>query len=194
MKSKKIFFILLIFCLLFCFSNNVFASSLTDTQYAQVLDKCIKHIESLGYSSSEYKKYVFTSYNQVCLVKNDDVFYDTQYSEFGASNSFYFSFNPDTLEFTDFQNWNNNSRRTIFKLMYIIYSNFDIKDGETIVFAKNSNFFLIPLPYQVPEIAEVTQLPEVIVGILKVIIPTGLIVLSVVFLIYLVKSVISRLV
>ncbi len=52
--------------------------------------------------------------------------------------------------------------------------------------------FQVPPLYQIPRITEVAEITKVVVGVLKAIIPIGLVVLSMVLLIFLIKSVISR--
>lgn len=73
----------------------------------------------------------------------------------------------------------------------VIYSSHNIyykNDSETIFFQKAP----IVQEYQMTVITTVTQLPEIVVGVTKVIIPVCLAILSMVLVIYLIKSVTSR--
>ena len=80
------------------------------------------------------------------------------------------------------------------RVLEVVYSSKNILYFNVEGLENDSIFFPITPSYQIQEMTEITQLPKIITEVLKVIIPIGLAILSVVLLISLIKSVISRVV
>lgn len=197
MKSNKILFIILfivLFC--FCFSINSFA--------AFTFERNNNHYSILDIPSDVGNNYVIMIDNNIVylcypgngyLGKENLIFRITE-------NKFGFSIKSNTNWATlSYKSYDMSSNNQVWTQGYvdcpdipgqnshIVYSTQDIID-----ISNGEVFFQKTLPAVVGVIQEVTQLPGIIKTVLKVIIPVGLIVLSVVFLIYLIKSVISRVV
>lgn len=193
MKSNKILFIILfivLFC--FCFSINSFASI---TLPVDGVNKDFPDVplEARYYTIFSYKGNYYLCYtldadcSRIQLAKSNMGGLRVTFLDKSGNclQEFRYRLENDSWNFYD--SGTNGFIGNSWSDPVVYYSKLDIYglDG-TIFFQKT------PLAYQIPAITEVNQVPEVIVGILKVIIPVGLIVLSVGFLIYLIKSVISR--
>lgn len=76
----------------------------------------------------------------------------------------------------------------------LVYHSNDIVNRDTgeVDYIGQKSFFFQTMKTEITQIAKVEELPKMITTILKLIIPIGLLVLSMVLMIYLIKSVISR--
>lgn len=190
--KKVIFIIILSFIFIFCLFSKILANSYNDNE---IINKIVNHLKSQNesgnvvcYSSKENSKYEvfcfdttkvtasFNELNQLVLRTNGftrlGIRYYSEEGEFISKDS------SKTLSGTDYITFEKTSN------LYYLYSDNPIYDS-------NGN---IVNPYQpvLFQIQETGQIPEIMAKTIKMIIPTGLIVLSIGLLIYVVKSVILR--
>lgn len=193
MKLNKIFIILLISILaLFVFNMNSFASwdaeydgtTYTIPDLPSDFDSNTHYIIVLtSWAGSQYYTIYYTNDLDYHFYRTSNGF-NIVNSEGSSCDNYIKDANMNSLTWGDSKSWGYLTNVASF-----------VTASDTIYNEDGTIFFqLPPLTYQVPEITEVAQIPEIIVGALKVIIPGSLIILLVVFLIYLIKSVILRMV
>ncbi len=205
MRHNKIFIVFLFIILLFYFSivNVSFAETIHLPDVSNLLDDeykyyvCFQNPQSNKYylAIAKEKSLVWSFPNNAVFTKINNesklyVFNGTAWISEDISNMECCSFFNNQLAVDYYNTYG------VTTLSCIRYSNFDIYT------AIDSNNTVGDIFFQqthlsatkILTVETVKEIPLVVVGTLKVIIPVGLVVLSVVFLIYLIKWVISRVV
>lgn len=197
-NKKKIFYVILIFLFIFlCFSSNTFAVS--DKETTEFDSKYITYIKNLP----EYKQYKYylckffdgdNMHNIDCYFFNDpdvyfylgslhgkDVLYANKYFD-----CYHASIRMEDTYFLGGNFRNTNIGSYICPLndnKYPIFSNVCIYEDNTL-----TNFFFHIA--EIPAITEVTQIPMIVITVMKMMLPICLIVFGILLVIWLVKSVI----
>ena len=212
------YFILILFCTLIFFipNNNVYAAQTIDDvveklentdllerlegrpyfvaknpndEYFKLYAPCFNHCNGWDFANDEIYFYIdpsvlgpyrlsvrnetkgeSLSHYLVCTLNTSDSYSMNSYCNTNTYNSFIDYYNNGGSIYTTIP----------------IYS--DINKTEVFFFNQ------FPLKYQIPTIAEVEEIPQVMTGVLKILIPVGLVLLSIFLVIYLVRLVISRVV
>lgn len=204
--KNKILIILSIFIISSSFfASNVFAYDVIDkNENTYTIPDYFENYKYIFLNSTSYGQYIYYSNTPFYIKQIDNSIYcclsnSGSIYKIGSGISINALFNDYSIEYIE------SSCRDSFTSNLLVYS------GKTIqallsdmVFSVNVNvldsddnvvFQGAPRPVEqvtIPEITQVAEIPQVITQVMKILIPIGLIVLSIGFVIYLVRLVTSR--
>lgn len=145
--THKILPILAIFLfILFVFSSNVFATSVTELSTDDIntmVQRGYDVIEENGYNPSDFTKYFIRDIG-ICYFTDNSSIVIGSASLVKVKNNCCVWFDFDTLEPTEFANNMENQIGNPWDLVYtrnIYYSSFTITSGNNVIFEKNIDFF-----------------------------------------------------
>lgn len=197
--QNKILPILCIFIIIISFSASVFATSNYAIEPETITNETflnnLKNMEE--YKSGNYYCFVGrddTKYYKICYFPKSDTvkFYRTEdyngYFLMYASEPGNFISYKSTSDGYDIRYWSSPPDAGFFNYSNDFYATTSIYTNDTY-----TDFFIkAPVKATIPALETVEQIPEAITKTLQVMIPVGLVILSMVLVVYLIKSVILR--
>lgn len=214
MKIKKIVVIIITFLILLCFNSiKLFATEVKEGSIEQSLAIFKDTIENLGnrpyfLEKTKSEKY-FSLYTYPCVdhTSNHDFKNDKFFWYLNKDNVVICRNETKGIETNHFTKYTTDGKKVYTAYSCINYYTTYVIDeflntGAELYTSspiysnvnKNGVFFFkaFPTKYQIAEITQVEELPKVIMGTLKVIMPVGLIIFGMLLLICLVRYVISQ--
>lgn len=200
-KNKRNIIILLVFLILFSFVGNCFATTDSPDYYFVISDSRTIIINNIPTTSKHFIVQYWDYNGWYCITE----YVGSDFAYYKQSGKYIYAYNSEGVAITNSSYYNtyksnNQNANCTFTVTngknsadnnYITYFG---GSTDTIYLEDDTIFFQVapPLEVQLVEITQVEEIPKAIAEVLEMIIPIGLVVLSVVLIIYLVQLVISR--